>query len=422
MNCLRFRKTTGWIVAIAWLPGLLLSCVKNLDTSLEASLPLKTAPFANVGDALKAGKASLFFQAVTRSGLDSDLYSAVVNYTVLAPSDSAMLAAGFTKEVINTLSVDSLKKLIGYHIITGALSAEDMGSAVLPIKAPTLVNVPPYPGQYGNWTNMPGQPLPVFVKYYAGHGLYVNDERVGDTTSLIRAANGYIFTSRKVIIPPFGHTIMDFIRSQPDLSLYYNALKIVDSINRSLYNIEYGEYEDTLIFQKQGIYNYNNLNTWTPGNCLTVFAPTNAAFEAAGLHTVSDILDYAFVDGSTSFTYQSPMDSVLRRHVVFDYLNTNPAKAILLYADLAYNSMMVNNTGMNVYVKSSFKGYDGGNFMKLPSLVFSAVNNIPYIQWSVDPGKPRTPVPAEDPSAQYPHHFFGRNGVVYKVNTLFIRN
>ncbi|MGN7722389.1 fasciclin domain-containing protein [Chitinophaga sp. 22620] len=409
------RLATG-ALALAMLSGLP-SCIKNQDTPLAVSLPSNAAPFGTLDEALSSGGSSLFRQAVKRSGLDSVLRSAAASFTVLAPTDSAMQVAGLTAQNIQSLSPDSLKKLVSYHIIQGGLSTTELRDAAFTIKAPTLVIVPPFPNQYTDNDNLLSHPLPVFIKYYENNGLYINDQKVANAEAPIPAANGYVYFTRKVIMPPFERTVWDFIKSQPDLSLYYEALKIVDSINVRMNNINgYNEFPDTVIFQRLGVYVRNYIRAWgTRPNCLTVFAPTNAAFAAAGFNTPEDIRAFAAIDFNTSPTYQSPMDSMLRRHVVFNYNNANPGKTILLYGDLANRPGYVNGAGMNVYIKSLYAGWDGGNYMKLAPLVFSASGGIPYIKWSSDPLKPLVPIPAEN-------HFMGSNGAVYKVNTFFFRN
>jgi uncharacterized surface protein with fasciclin (FAS1) repeats len=333
-----------------------------------------------------------------------------------------MQAAGLTSAVIGSLAIDSLGRLVGYHILSGAVDEISLDKSSLPLKVPTLFEVPPSPPVYDN--NQPlqqGYSLPIFIKHYPGHGLYANDQLVGGEAP-VATLNGYLYAVDKVVLASFNHSVYDFLQSQPDLSLYVAALKIVDSINAGVGNTNYEVPGDTLIFRRQGVFSANRINTyWFSPNCFTIFAPVNAAFEAAGFHTVDDIRKFAVISGS-SFTRQSPMDSVLRRHIVFDRYNSNSLKTILLYSDLQYNSVGANAAEMNKYTKSTYQGWDGGNYINLPPLVFSVVNDIPYIRWSSNAARPLVQVPLEDPAAASPNHFMGHNGTVYKVNTLFFRN
>jgi len=414
-------NTYSVIMAIA-LPICMMSCLKNTDTPLAISEPAGIVSFNDLSDLLKGSNAKLFAEAVQRSGLDTALKSGGSAYTLLAPSDAAMQAAGLTQTVIRSLPIDSLINLVRYHILPGSFNDTVLNEATLHVKTSTLMNIPATPPVYDpTIPRREGYPLPVFIKYYAGHGLYVNDTRVSNEKPT-RASNGFMYQTQKVILQPFNKTVFDFISSQPDLSMYLAALKIVDSINADNYNTDFNVPGDTVLFKRQGIFINNIVNyTWLPGNSFTIFAPTNAAFAVAGFHTIDDILDFVAIPVSSS-TYQSPMDSILRRHVVFNRDNVNATKTALLYGDLQFNSMAVNTAKMNTYIKSYFEGWDGGNFMKLAPLQFSATDGVPYIKWSSQPNRPLVPVPDEDPAAALPNHFIGHNGTVYKVNTLFFRD
>src|SRR5262249_22780990 len=63
--------------------------------------------------------------AVKRLQLDT-AFSSGGPYTLFAPVDSAFLAAGITVQTINELSLDSLRQMVGYHIVYGRISSTDL--------------------------------------------------------------------------------------------------------------------------------------------------------------------------------------------------------------------------------------------------------------------------------------------------------
>src|SRR6202012_5322716 len=78
-----------------------------------------------------------FRQAARKVGLDS-LLPVTGYFTLFAPVDSAMIAAGLDSARISLLPADSLSEIIGYHVVEGAYADASLTAAVASIQAATL--------------------------------------------------------------------------------------------------------------------------------------------------------------------------------------------------------------------------------------------------------------------------------------------
>lgn len=183
----------------------------------------------------RTGHLSLLNAAITRAGLTDKLKTGTI--TLFAPTDEAFLAAGYSgKAVLDTLPVADLQRLLQYHLLDTRLSL-----ATLP------VNV----------------------------AMSVPTALVTTTASLFKAANGQLFVNAaRVVQPDVGadkavmyvidklltvptQTTVQLVRSMPDLRLFQLA---IERVGNTVFNV-------LLSPTDRGI---------------TVFVPTNAAFQAAG--------------------------------------------------------------------------------------------------------------------------------------------
>lgn len=176
---------------------------------------------------------SLLKQAIDKAGLGTALSSGTL--TVFAPDNAAFAASGITSATINTLSAADLAEILTYHVV-----AARIGSSGVP--ASDSVNTL-------NGEN-------IYASKNA-NGVFVNGSKV--KTADIDAANGVIHVISSVLIPP-TETIAGLATSNADLSLLVAAVSragLVGAIS-------------------------------APGK-YTVFAPTNAAFAAAGFPDAASI-------------------------------------------------------------------------------------------------------------------------------------
>jgi len=230
-----FRLSVPVLAVLSMLSVAFYSC-KNEDN------PTTVTPAQTITDVVVANtNFTLLEAAVIRAGLANTLASAGP-FTVFAPTDAAFQAAGFANAAaINAAPVATLSNILLYHVVSGSAVA----AAAIPAGQTAL----PTAGT-GN--------APFFVTK-AGTAVSVNGSRV--TTADVKASNGVIHIIDKVLLPPAG-TVLAI--AQADTTLTYltaAAIRGGTAVTSALAGT----------------------------TSVTVFAPTNAAFRAAGFPTIAAV-------------------------------------------------------------------------------------------------------------------------------------
>ncbi len=186
---------------------------------------------------------SILKAAVVRAGLADAV--ATGSLTVFAPDNAAFAASGIDEAAVNSFTIQELTNILLYHVV-GA-------------KVPSS-----------------GVPVSDTVKTLLGKNLYASKNTNGVfmngiavKAADVQAANGVIHVVSKVLIPP-TKTIAEIVSADSDLSLLFAAV-----VRAGLAGVVSGSGK------------------------FTVFAPTNAAFIAAGFPDAAAI-DTASVDAVAS--------------------------------------------------------------------------------------------------------------------------
>lgn len=174
--------------------------------------------------------------AVTKAGLASTLGS-TGPFTVFAPNNAAFTASGITSSVLAGLTADQAKAILLYHTIPSKIMASQV--PVGPNAAVTTAN--------GGT---------VYVTKNA-NAVFINGIKV--ITADVNASNGVIHVIGNVLMPPAGN-IVEMAQANPNLSF------LVAAVIRA-----------------------NLQGALSGAGPLTVFAPTNTAFQAAGFPTIESI-------------------------------------------------------------------------------------------------------------------------------------
>lgn len=390
---------------------LLGACHKTLDAPLPVAAKGTRDSAASIRNVLKNSPYTLFYQAFTRATLDSPF----AFYTVFAPSDSAMTAAGLTSSVINSLSLDSLYKLIGYHIITGLYPDSVLQNDTLTLQLPTLVVLT---GQTVNYYGQVG-PGTLNASLYLSEKdvLYVNGVPANKGEAALEASNGWIYPVNRVLTPT-TQSIWSIITSRPELSMYVEANWLVDSMNAA----SYFEGPDSVLFKTIPYVPNENYGIATIQEMYTVLAPTNDAFARAGFNTVDDLRQYvtqsvphnALVSwpGYPNPAYlpvYNAMDSILKTH----YFN-NPGQSIAFYQDML-NSPAINDGWMNTnpFIQKAYQQLAAA-FPGVQPVYDQFSNNAGIVQIKWNPNVPAYAFPFSPATS-----FTGANGTVYEVDQLF---
>lgn len=251
------RKHIFSFSALLCLLVLAVGCQKNLETPNETAsinpgtiagiitngLPTTGATAArNDG---RSGKVQFNFlkYALTQTKLMSVL-AKDGDYTLFAPSDDAFREAGFNSyEDIRNAPVELLKAILTYHVLDAEVTASQVPAG--PNAAITMLS-----GQKAYVTSN-------------SSGVYINGVSV--VSADIMALNGVIHVIDRILMPPVGN-IVETAVANPDFSY------LVAAVLRA----------------SQG--SVNVAGVLSSAGPFTVFAPTNAAFIAAGFPTTASIM------------------------------------------------------------------------------------------------------------------------------------
>ncbi len=249
------------------------------------------APAMSLVDVASANDSfTTLVSALQATGLDSTLANLDSNFTVFAPSDAAFakLPAG----TLDSLSNDQLTDILLYHVLPGKVLAD--GAITLAQSAENMVKT-------ANGDNV--------SLSFVDSMLYVNGAKV--SAADVMADNGVIHVIDNVIIPPAmmdapTQNIVEVALADPDnFSTLVDALTVADLV--------------TTLSNEEATF--------------TVFAPTNAAFEAVDPDALAALL--ADIEALTT---------VLLTHVVSD------ASLSSLDAYAANGKMLTTASGKTVEV------------------------------------------------------------------------
>jgi uncharacterized surface protein with fasciclin (FAS1) repeats len=372
-------------------------------------------------------------------------------YTIFAPTDSAMKVAGLTADVINSLPLDSLQKIVKYHITYGAVNDTTLENAVVCTRQSCLLDS----NFFNINTGYRRYIHSLYVKIYGGK-LSINGWFVNNGGTPVKASNGYIYPINIALHPP-SQLLGNIIQNRPELSYYFAALNIMDSI----YYANNFRSSDLMAFDS-AVFNQVKfdgiIGSWdgfnaSPTNVIpTVFAPTNTAFINAGFPDIASVrnliigsmvtnvsLNYPEYPWATysipGYTYvlsgnsinstrcYFPLDSIFKMHCL---LNADPAGGygatgtaygnFISYTDLT-GCPDINNGVFNKSVLNSGAGYSNTSITRY-TLQFSSSNGVLNIQWN-SAGSNNAVISSDANQLAGNRNFWALNGVIYECDQLF---
>ncbi len=219
--------------------------------------PSEAALGSIVETAVAAGSFNTLVAALQATGLDAALANTDDTFTVFAPTDDAFAKLG--EDTINALLADpdTLASILLYHVIGG--QAVDSTTAI------SLAG--------NDVATVNGADITISVR---DSSLFINNSEV--IAADVAASNGIIHVIDTVLLPPVednsegesgsgtdsdnNGTLLDIARNNPDFSTLVAAIEAAGL---------------------DGAIGH-------PGDTYTVFAPTNAAFDALGEETINALL------------------------------------------------------------------------------------------------------------------------------------
>lgn len=405
-------------------------CIKSSDSMIGRSDSMKFEG----GDLKKAmagiDTLSLFRQALDRIGFTAKLESNNA-YTIFAPGNEAMKAAGLDAAGMTNISLDSLRKIITYHILPGAIDKTALESLPVTRYLQTLRS---------DTISVPFQGFKIRDSWLAvqnGHQLFVNGFAFNNPPP-VAAANGFIYPIGVFINGnnvDDSRTVWEVVESDLDLSMFREAIELLDSIKLSESFLE----QELFWMQMSPPPDIDELrlrksdpagNTFVRRAMPFVLAPVNQAFYDAGFHTIDDLRAFAlrypfgvkaiyneeFTELEFKFRFSS-LDTLLAMNMMWHAGMTDgelryPSR--VLYGD--FLTGRINNGVFNCMFRKVGEGF--GRYSVGPfTLQFSNENGIGYVQYLPGSGKVMI---LKDTDPRHPiNNFNVDNGMLYKVNKLF---
>ncbi|BAV06010.1 Uncaracterized surface protein containing fasciclin (FAS1) repeats [Filimonas lacunae] len=400
------RYTIKAAAFAVWMPALLVllqlgACTKKdiMPEPVGEPVPYKDTAIRSWKEMMEKPGYTLWKAAWNRSDMNAiaGADKAGAFLTVFMPSDQAFQAAGYTMEVINSASKETLDSLLSYQVVPGKYTPDNISHIKGSAQLKTLLTNDAVMGYNTS--------QPYIYILYAGYfhdSLVINGANVAKWGTGQDAADGYVYTTAVVLQKPM-QTMWEYIESHPELSLFKAA-------------IEMSDYEYSMGWSGM---NNQMLLMGSPGFEFTLFAPSNKAFEAAGFTTAEDIQNYINnslpvkdPDYDENWYYQNPttaMDSILFAHGLEAYLFAGqyyyPVSTTYFTNDLIQNAAGLSG----VEIK--------------PGTMYSSPPGIIHVDFSVVNGQLRvkrykanhTPIPLAQPNIRV------LNGAIHVVDGLFMR-
>lgn len=422
------RSSSAFIFICLSLVALAAGCIKSSDSTIVPSHSKKFEK-ENLKKALVAiDTLSLFYQALERVGYSSMLETNNA-FTLFPPGNAAMKAAGLDVAGLQTIAVDSLRKIIAYHIIPGALDNSAFE------RLPTTKFIQTF---RNDTVQVPFQGFRIrnsWVSVQRNEQLYVNG--FAFNSAPVETANGYIYPINVFLKdPPVDErlTVWELIETDPELSMYRDAIILLDSIKESdayfepdVYGMLIPPPSDIPILATRKS-NAGN-NTFISRAIPTVLAPTNQAFYDAGFHSIDDLREFAYRYPFGIKAWASDDYSEITVTYRFSSLDTLLTQNFLVYgggeadarypARVLYPDMLkgqINNGTFNRVVRGTYEGI--GTYVKYAfDLQFSGEHGTAYVKWG--PGSNKVMIPKDQDPMNPVNNFNLDNGVLFKVGKLF---
>lgn len=293
------------------------SCNKTLPSAEPIVTPPPTG--SSINTLLNDPDFSILKAAVTRAGtgIKTLLSDSSAVFTFFAPNNAAFQLSGIPNEAaVAVFRPGQLDTLLKYHLIGG-----------VKIKAADIT--PDFPNMYlqsdfvlapPSASLPPGLRMPIFPAK-AVNLPWVNNIPI--TQPDIEASNGVIHKVAAIVAPP-SQVLLQRIATDPDLTFFFAAIQRADS----------GDVAQTLQAALQN-----------PAANLTVFAPTNAAFQTIltgqiTLGLIAQGIDPAIAATTAAVLASSP--TVFQNPALYPVLTAILVKGLVVYHLMGERAFSVN--------------------------------------------------------------------------------
>lgn len=268
---------------------------------------------------------SIFNTALTRAGLNANLDVANAKFTVFVPDNTAMTASGLSLAVVNALPVATLTSLLNYHIIPN----EQLTAALIPTTFPNVEKKTAL--DIATTAFVPAIPttsIPIKMSIFPSKrtaGAWANNVPITGA-DVVTGSNGVVHTVATAIAPP-TRVLLDTISRDPDFTYLMAAIVRADSglVTTASPSLQYALAQ--------------------PFANLTVFAPTNAAFQATLTGAITLGLVNMGVPLATAQVQAAALAStpaVFSNPLLYPVLTAQVVRGIVVYHVMGQRAFSVN--------------------------------------------------------------------------------
>lgn len=319
MNKISYLKLSSLIVGLLVLLG---ACQKTefMPDPIGEEIPAPVYP--SLKDALPE-QASLFKEAWRKADMDAVLATeqAQAKLTFLVPNNTAMEAAGYTAAAIQGADKTTLRKLLRYHLLNGTVGLEQLRLVLGDLSFPTLLQHPKFlDGEIRDGSLIRTVPYKYMHLLNVKDGKLIVDGKPLAVDKELDVAQGKAILINQFLVAP-QQQMYDFLLKDGRFSLYLKAMELnnIEYENEFMLNMSYGfpvpmrflldwNYYFEGTFHSNEIYPRHIIH-------MTLFAPTDNAFNQVGIYTEEDLkaLNGRIPTPSYYVRGQStPIDSLLR--------------------------------------------------------------------------------------------------------------
>ncbi len=400
---------TGFILSITAMV-VFTSCNKDLETITE---PAATAPSGSaLGETLKASaNDSLYYRLIIKSGLLNSLNNKSTTFTMFVPDNNAMrifinAASGglvpinapdavFSGFITANIPTATAAGIVSYNTCPQALFSSSIPATFPNFQYPSILNPAPTISALLRLTNFPT----------TRNGAWLNNIPLIAPLNT-EAANGVIHHTAFVVTPPQRY-LWDRINTDPELTYLKAAINRADSGTAAP-----GTLQGALL----------NI-----GANLTVFAPTDAAFQATLTGAIyQGLVAAGYPPGAGTQATAAALAStpaVFSNPLLYSVLTAETVKGIVVYhllGQCAFSNNMPTTTGF-------FPTLLNGAIPAHPGLGITATFTPPFVSAATVKGlgnataaniiinaSPLLP----DPSGTSDQHYL--NGVLHKIDQVLL--
>lgn len=238
----------------------------------------------DVGGLLQASAHKLFAAAWRRSHMDAFMTAqpSSFRYTVLAPDDAAMRARGLDEAGIAAKSPDELDTLLKFHVLEEQLDTlalrlqhRNTGRKTLLVHGELME----MQGDIGTIERLRPYVYKHWIGVDASGALLVDGKNTAGRMPMF-AKNGVVWPVNRVLELPRQHTY-DLLMTDPQFSMLGGILHWCDSVWLTVDPGWIPRVEMDVL----------KSSPYSGVSAEMFFAPTNAAFAAAGFHNLQDLID-----------------------------------------------------------------------------------------------------------------------------------